>query len=48
MGGKIPEKYRLKNIRENIDLSNFENCNVARGSTVQLDYEVTEPESTLR
>jgi len=48
VGGKVPEKYRLKNIRENIDMTNFENCTVQRGSTVQLDYEVSEPGSTLR
>lgn len=48
MGGKVPEKYRLKNIRENIDMTNFENCTVPRGSSVQLDYDVTQPGSTLR
>ena len=48
IGGKVPEKYRLKNIRENIDMSNFDNCTVQRGSSVQLDYDVVEPGSTLR
>ena len=47
-GGKVPVKYNMKNIRENIDMSMFDNCTVQRGSTVQVDYDVVEPGSTLR
>lgn len=48
LGGQIPEKYYLKNITDNIDMSNFTTEDIGRGSSLKLEYPVSKPGSMIR
>ena len=48
MGGKVPEKYRIENFMENVDMSNFVTVTIQRGSSLQLDFEVEQANSMIR
>jgi hypothetical protein len=49
IGGPVPESYRLKNAAEaNIDMSQFTTVTIARGQSLQLDFQVVKKGSLLR
>jgi hypothetical protein len=46
--GDVPESYyRLKSLKESVDMSKFTQLNVKKGSSAQLEFEVNKPGSML-
>ena len=48
MGGPIPEKYRIKNLMDNFDMSQFVKVTVDRGSSCQIETKVKQTGSLLK
>lgn len=47
IGGEIPVEYYMERPTD-LDMTNFSSVMVNRGSSVQLDYEITEMGSILK
>ena len=48
IGGQVPASYQLTSMKENFDISDFQQATVQRRSSVQLDFTITTPNSLLR